>query len=261
MKRLGIIIALVLILISGSLLLGCTPIRVITDSGPVVSTDFDLADFTQVQVSNAFEIELIPSETYSVSITANENIFPHIDVSKSGDTLNIGVKDVNINIGSSTLKAKVTMPELWRLELSGASRGKAKGFKSSHDFDLLLSGASTLDMDMETGNGDLQISSASEVTGHLEASDARIELSGASTLDMEGSAGNTLLRASGASGAELYNFIVNDVDIELSGASNATIYVYERLDVNLSGASSLEYGGNPTLGSVNITGGSKFGSR
>jgi len=261
MKRLGFIVALVSILILGNLLLGCTPIRVITDSGPVVSRDFDLADFTHVQVSNAFKIELIPSETYSVSITANENIFPHIDVSKSGNTLTIGVKDLYINIGDSTLEARVTMPELWRLELSGASRGKAQGFKSSHDFDLLLSGASTLDMDMETGNVDFKISGASEVTGHLEASDTRVELSGASTLDIEGSAGNTVLRASGASEAALPNFTVNDADIQLSGASDAIIYINGRLDVNLSGGSSLEYGGNPTVGNFSVTGGSKFKSR
>lgn len=256
MKRLGIIIALVSILISGNLLLGCTSIREITDSGPVISRDFDLADFTHVQVSNAFEIELIPSETYSVSITASENIFPHINVSKSGNTLTLGVKDVNINIGGLTLKAKVTMPELWKLELSGASRGEAQGFKSSHDFDLLLSGASTFDMDMETDSVDFKISGASEVTGHLEASDTRVELSGASILDIEGSAENTILQASGASEADLYNFTVNDADIELSGASDATIYINGRLDINLSGGSSLEFGGNPTLGDFNISGGS-----
>ena len=260
MKRLRII-ALVLILISGNLLLGCTPIRVITDSGPVVSKDFDLEDFTHVQVSNAFEIELIPSETYSVSITASENMFPHIDVSKSGNTLTIGVKDVNINFGGSTLETKVTMPELWKLELSGASKGKAKGFKSAHDFDLLLSGASTLDMDMETDDIYFKLSGASEATGHLKASDTRIELSGASILDIEGSARNAILQASGASEADLYNFPVNDADIELSGASEAIINIDGRLDINLSGGSSLEFGGNPTLGDFNISGGSEFKSR
>lgn len=66
MKKPGIIIALVSILKSGLLISGCAPIRIVTGSGAAVSRDFDIVDFTHVQVSSAFEIEIIPSDIYIV---------------------------------------------------------------------------------------------------------------------------------------------------------------------------------------------------
>jgi len=52
------------------------------------------------------------------------------------------------------------------------------------------------------------------------------------------------------------NFHVNDANVELSGASHATVYVAGRLDVSASGFSSLQYLGNPTLGNIDTSGGS-----
>jgi len=111
---------------------------------------------------------------------------------------------------------------------------------------------------MKTGDVDFKLSGASEVTGRLEASDTQIELSGASMLDLKGSAENTKLQVSGASEADLYNFPVNDADVDLSGGSDATMYINGRLDIDLSGGSSLEFGSNPILGEFNITGGSEL---
>jgi len=54
------------------------------------------------------------------------------------------------------------------------------------------------------------------------------------------------------------NFSVGDLHIELSGASHAEAIVNGRLDADLSGASSLHYGGNPTLGSMETSGASSL---
>ena len=61
---------------------------------------------------------------------------------------------------------------------------------------------------------------------------------------------------SGASNLDLSNFHVNDANIGLSGASHATVNLDGRLDVEASGASSLEYIGEPTLGNINTSGAS-----
>jgi hypothetical protein len=50
----------------------------------------------------------------------------------------------------------------------------------------------------------------------------------------------------------------NDANIELSGASHASLEINGKLDVSLSGASSLGYGGNPTLGRLDVTGASSI---
>jgi len=47
----------------------------------------------------------------------------------------------------------------------------------------------------------------------------------------------------------------------LSGASNASIQVNGKLDLELSGASRLTLGGNPTMGKVQISGASSLSRR
>jgi hypothetical protein len=49
---------------------------------------------------------------------------------------------------------------------------------------------------------------------------------------------------------------VGNADVILSGASDATINLAGRLDADLSGASKLEYIGEPTLGVMDATGAS-----
>ena len=73
---------------------------------------------------------------------------------------------------------------------------------------------------------------------------------------MQGSANDIVIDASGASRAELAAFPVNNADVKLSGASRGTVNMDGRLDVDLSGASKLDYLGNPTLGTFNVSGAS-----
>jgi hypothetical protein len=49
--------------------------------------------------------------------------------------------------------------------------------------------------------------------------------------------------------------------VKLTDASHAVINVSTRMDVNLSGASTLEYAGSPKLGKLEMSGGSTLNQR
>ncbi len=109
------------------------------------------------------------------------------------------------------------MPDLSGLNVDGLSNVTVTGFKSSQDFKLDISGASTL-------NGD------------LEAGDVVIKARGASRVTLEGSANTLTLDVSAASRIELANFPVKDARVDLSRFSHATVNASGRLDpVNLRG--------------------------
>jgi hypothetical protein len=54
------------------------------------------------------------------------------------------------------------------------------------------------------------------------------------------------------------NFTVDNAFVDLSGASRASLDIEGRLDVDLSGASLLEYKGNPSLGEIDLSGASSI---
>ena len=149
------------------------------------------------------------------------------------------------------------MASLHELMISGASKGTVTGFKSASPLRLDVSGATTLKLtDIAAGDTDFEVSGASKLTGNLTAGQADFYISGASSMDLSGVTNDMEIEVSGASRADLEEFRAGNVGVTLSGASEATVYVNEMLDIEISGASRLYFVGNPTLGETNISGAS-----
>jgi hypothetical protein len=222
-----------------------------------ITREEDYRDFTSVNVDSAFEVEITPSDSYSIVITADNTIMEYIQVRKSGATLIISLPP-NILIQDEILKAEITMPVLYTVRFSGATNGRATGFNSTNQLTITLSEASSLYSDIGAGHVDINIDGASHLTGRITtSSDARFRIAGASTVELTGEARNLqVTECSGASSLQLSNFPVTNTNIRLSGASSATIRLDGRLDANLSGASHLTYIGDPTMGNIVTSGGS-----
>lgn len=204
---------------------GCEGISV-TGSGNLTTETFNFSDFTRVEAQSGFQIEVTQSSAFSIEVTADDNIHQFIEVEKSGETLSIRLRG-NRFYHSVTLEAKITMPELYKIELSGGSQASITGFSSSHDFEADMSGGSQL-------------------SGDITAGDAEFELSGGSQVTLEGEADDLVIDASGGSHLDLEDFPVDNATIQLSGGGRATINVSGTLDVDLSGGSRVIYVGEPT---------------
>ena len=163
------------------LLAGCcaVPFRTqLAPSGPLVTKDYDLSNFTAVAAGSAFEVEIARSDSYSVSVTVNESLVESLEVNVSGNTLHISLKpDVGLT-GAATMKAKVTMPELTGLDLSGASRTTLAGFNSGKSLKSEVSGASMLRGGLTCGDASFNVSGASKVNLNGSAQDLKVEALG-----------------------------------------------------------------------------------
>jgi hypothetical protein len=209
----------------------------IAPSGPLVTKDYDLGNFSAVAAGSAFQVEITQSDKYSVSVTVNENLVERLDVGISGNTLRISLKPGIGLTGAATLKAKVTMPELTGIDLSGASHTTLAGFKSDNNLKVEVSGASSL-------------------RGDLTCGDAQFDASGASKIELDGSGQNLNIKASGASTVDLSSFTSKNAKVDASGASKAIVNVSATLDAEASGASTVRYTGDPAKVRENSSGAS-----
>jgi hypothetical protein len=198
---------------------------------------YNFTDFTTINVSSAFKVNVTQSSQYSIVITANEDALNQIEVNKTGNTLTITVKPGAIFTNFNP-QAQITMPKLESVVFSGATHGTAEGFNSQDPIAIKLSGASSLDVKS------------------FQAGNITTDVSGASSFTATGTANDLVGIASGASTLNLLNLAVNNANMSLSGASHATINVSGRLDADVSSASTLEYTGSPTLGTINSSGAS-----
>jgi len=235
MKK-SILAVLVVLLLSSVMLAGCTGVRV-TGSGNLATKTFEFSDFTKIKVENGLQVELTKSSTFSVEVTADDNVIEYIEVNKSGDTLRIRPKG-NSAFRSATLTAKVSMPDLYDIELSGGAHASATGFSSSHDLSVSLSGGS-------------HVNSVS-TTGDITAGDVKFNLSGGSHVTIAGSADNLDIIGSGGSHLNLESLFASDANIKLSGGSHATVNIDGTINVDLSGGSEVIYIGEPTMGDIDV---------
>ena len=97
--------------------------------------------------------------------------------------------------------------------------------------------------------------------GQIDAGDLRADVSGASRLELSGQGQDGRINVSGASQANLADFAMQNVDVEASGASRAEVNVSGRLDAQASGASTVGYTGNPTMGRIETSGASNVRER
>jgi hypothetical protein len=235
-RTIPIVVALMLVVLTSLGVGGCIGENV-TGSGNLTTETHDLTDFTRIEAHSGFELEVTMSDTFSIKITADDNVHEYIVVEKSGDTLEIGLRGTRF-YHSVTLEAEVTMPALYKIELSGGSQAYITGFSSAHDLEANLSGGSQLSGDISTG-------------------DAEFELSGGSQVDLEGAGEDLAIDASGGSRLDLEEFPIDDASIDMSGGSRATINISGILNAALSGGSRIEYVGEPTLGDLEMSGESK----
>lgn len=211
---------------------GASLFGAIEGSGELTSHDYPFEDFTNVEVSSAFQVTITESDDYSVSVTADDNILELIKVRMSDGTLTI---DLDAFVTDVTLKAAITMPALDKLNVSGATQAQLSGFSSTESLSLEASGASA-------------------IIGDITAGDARLVISGASKIELEGTAAELVADVSGASHMLLREFRVTHADLVISGASDGVVNLTGRLDADLSGASRLTYIGEPTMGDINTSG-------
>ncbi len=231
------------------------------DLGATTTKTFDNSGFSKVEISSAFEVELAQSNSYAFSITAQQKLFDQIRVTQNGDTLEINLQwgwgSWVSSWGYQRPKARISLPELNLLKISGATKGSIKGFASTtHDTDVVVSGASSLQVDYEAANANIEVSGASHVDGTIKAGKVTVKIDGASKATLAGSASSIDLEASGASWAALEGLVASAVHIDLSGASHATVSPVDKMGVSISGASSLTYTGNPSLESIDVSGAS-----
>lgn len=232
----------------------------------MATKEFNYSGFTRVNVRFAMEVEIVRADTFSISVSGSDTLLDNLYASLEGDRLILGY---NLNLVSffaapfSKAHVRITMPELKELNISGAARGTMRGFNSPNDFTLLVTGASHMEIsEMSVGAMRWELSGASRISGQVKVTgNLDLRITGASRIDLKGSAQGMELDATGASQLDLYDFPVGNARVKLSGASRSIVNLNGKLDVDLSGASNLEYSGQVNMGEVRVTGASTLKKR
>ena len=199
--------------------------KIISGNGNVVEKRFNNSNFNRIEVSGSMDVTLIQSTTYSIAISADENLFDdNIFVEQINNTLRIGSKNIR---KATQMKAAISLPDIIYLQASGAS--EIKNEPENFKLDELM----------------IKLSGASEAELNLECAHFTTNLSGASDLKISGTSNVCEYTVSGASALRASDFVADTVYVTASGASKARVHATHLLSYISSGASDIKFNTAP----------------
>lgn len=227
-------IALILLVLTLS---SWSPKKEIKGSGKKLKIERETASFEGINVDNAIHVFLSQGDKELVEVEADDNIVPYIQTKVRDRILYItlkGNKQIRNFSPRLPMKVYVMLQNLREIKANSAATVEGESAFRVENFELNISSAATLELEIEAKTIDMEVSSAANVTLTGHAHNMKADLSGACHLN--------------ASGLETMQ-----ADIDASGASVATIKVKDEFQYDVSGAAELTYSGNPRIYKAEIT--------
>lgn len=204
----------------------------------------NVGEFSGIKVSGGIDVYLSQSDEYALAVSATtQKMKDDIETKIVDGVLVISYNSRYVSMNEKRyLRAYVSFKTLQSIEGSGACNLNIQETFRSNVLRLNLSGACDL-------------------KGKIDIDDMDAKLSGASTSKVTGKINNLKLEASGASDLKNYDLQVENLVATLSGASDVKLFISNSLSVNASGASSLNYSGDPGKVDVHTSGASSVRQR
>lgn len=220
-KKLSLFVAILMVIITSA----CTQTtkKMVFDGA---AEDRNLAGFTSINVSNAFDVYISQGTEDAVGVSADsqdatKNIKTHV----SGGVLYISFENKGWwNWKNNKLKAYITVKNLEKLTVSGACNVSFVDAITSNNLHISVSGAS-------------------DIKGSVKVNSLKVGASGASNISLSGKATNTDFNVSGACSIKSLDLVTDNSTIVASGASNVKLTINQYLKANISGASDIRYKG------------------
>ncbi|WP_018616515.1 head GIN domain-containing protein [Segetibacter koreensis] len=202
--------------------------------------------FNGIEVSGAVSLYLSQGSTTAVAVSAGDAKYNNkIRTEVRGGVLRISVEGGvwnGFNWTDRKLRAYVTVTDLNRLDVSGASYVSISGTLKSDEIKMDVSGAS-------------------EVKGIVNLNKLNIDVSGASVVKLAGTVDEGTIDASGACKVNSYDLIIDKCKASSSGASSIRVTIKGELTADATGGATIYYKGTGVGKTLNTSGGGSIKSR
>ncbi|GHV10035.1 hypothetical protein FACS1894162_2270 [Bacteroidia bacterium] len=202
----------------------------------------NLKGLTGIDASSAFDITLTRGSSESLTIEADEEIKPFVRHKVKNGVLHLWVEKNKLK-NTKKLRAYVTVEELSLLKLSGACQISGTGVFPSKECKIDCSGASKINLQIETNNLAIDISGACNLQLRVQAASISLNASGASKVNI-----------STPSAASSYT----SCDDESSHFTVQVASALKKVSIDCSGSSNIKLSGSAQLLNIDLSGASKI---
>ena len=176
-----------------------------------------LALFTAIETSGAFQVDVACQKPASFEIEADDNILPLIQTEVSNGVLRVSTTKSYMSSGGILLR--ITLPNLESIESSGAGKFQVSDLKNDN-FKIHSTGASTVNASGISKTVEIDSTGAGKIDAHnLEARKADVSVTGAAAVDVS---------------------VSDQLDVTVSGAGRVTYSGNPKVTKRVSGAGQVK---------------------
>lgn len=173
----------------------------------------DLASFTSIETTGAFEVEVNCQKPASFEVEADDNLIPLVEAEVKNGILRI--KTTKGYSSSGGIIVRINVPDLESLKTTGAGKFRVSDVKNDQ-FEINSTGAATVVASGQTKSLKIGSTGAGKIDTHnLRADTAEVKVTG-------------------AAGVEVY--AANELDVTVSGAGRVIYSGNPKVSKHVSGA-------------------------
>ncbi len=186
-----------------------------------------LPAFSHLTLSGNFTFILKNAENASITLKGDSAFLDHIHYEVNKRKLLIESRSDWRGAEPPVIEVYTSDP-IYQLEVAGLVKAVSQRRIEADKFQIDMAGAAQADL-------------------NIRANELMVNQSGASQLKISGAVETFVLNSAGASYTDARSMPSRNLKTNISGASKAEVFVIDRLNVTLSGASSLKYIGSPAI--------------
>lgn len=227
----------------------CAPLAL----AETVAKTYPVKDFSEFVAGGGTRIEITQDGTEYLRVEADAEVMKRVKVDQTGKRVSVWVKSEGglfnwFGHGEGNVRVVLRVKHLEYLELSGGAKANV-GDLQEDKLDVSNSGAANADFaSINATKFHLDLSGAANVRiNSVNSQEQDFDLSGAANVDIKDDSNTQSLKAdvSGASNLRAKNLTAKTAKVDASGASHIELTVTDELVAGASGASSVNYFGNP----------------
>lgn len=217
------------VLLSCLFVSGCGQMgHVVKGSGKITKDERHVEPFNKVVVSGVGNLLVQTGDIPSVVVEGDDNLLEYIRTQVSEGVLYIETLN-NVSLSpTKDLVYHVTVPNPSSITVSGAATVKSVKQIKSDDLKVVLSGAGSVSLDIDTH-------------------ELIVDLSGSGNILLIGKADKQEINVSGAGIYKGFGLESKKGKVIVSGVGSAEVNIIDDLDVEISGVGSLNYRGAPKI--------------
>jgi hypothetical protein len=193
------------------------------DVGPKVSRNFQVGDFSKIEVAGPYEVKVVTGGQPAVAARGGENLLNETEVVVEGDTLEIRPKKrkgFKWHWSNGTAEFTVNVAALRAAAIAGS--GGITVDKVTGDFDAEVAGSGDLRLpSVAGGRVKLAIAGSGDVMAAGKADTVEISIAGSGDVDAKGLVSRT-------------------ADVSIAGSGGVAAHAAETADVSIMGSGDVE---------------------